>query len=113
LLRAGVGPAGALREFGIPVVAALPGVGQRLMDHPSIALSSFIKPQARLGDITRRHLLVALRYSSGIGGAPQGDMFAVCIDKSAWHAVGEQIGSLLLAVYKTYSETGQVKRASR
>ena len=41
-----------------------------------------------------------------------GDMFALSIDKSAWHPVGEQIGSLLLAVYKTYSETGQVKLAT-
>jgi len=112
LLRAGIGPAGHLRELGIDVRAALPGVGQRLMDHPSISLSSFIKPHARLNGLTRRHILVALRYSSGMGGAPAGDMFAVAIDKSAWHPVGEQIGSLLLAVYKTYSETGQVKLAS-
>jgi 5-(hydroxymethyl)furfural/furfural oxidase len=112
LLRAGIGPAGALRDLGIAVVAHLPGVGQRLMDHPAISLSSFIKPDARLNGMTRRHILVALRYSSGIAGAPQGDMFAISIDRSAWHAVGEQIGSLLLAVYKTYSETGQVKLAS-
>ena len=112
LLRAGIGPVGHLRDLGIAVRAALPGVGQRLMDHPSIALASFIKPAARLNGLTRRHILVALRYSSGIGAAPPGDMFAVCIDKSAWHAVGEQIGSLLLAVYKTYSETGEVRLAA-
>jgi 5-(hydroxymethyl)furfural/furfural oxidase len=53
-----------------------------------------------------------LRYSSEIGGSPPGDMFAVGVSKSAWHAVGEQIGSLLLAVYKTYSETGQVRLTS-
>jgi 5-(hydroxymethyl)furfural/furfural oxidase len=112
LLRAGIGPPAQLRDLGIPVVAAVPGVGQRLMDHPAISLSSFIKPEARLNGLTRRHILLALRYSSGLGGAPAGDMFAVCIDKSAWHPVGEQIGSLLLAVYKTYSETGQVKLAA-
>jgi 5-(hydroxymethyl)furfural/furfural oxidase len=112
LLRAGIGPPGQLRDLGIPVVSALPGVGQGLMDHPSISLSSFIKPEARLNGLTRRHILVGLRYSSRIAGAPAGDMFAVAIDKSAWHAVGEQIGSLLLAVYKTYSETGQVKLAT-
>ena len=76
-------------------------------------MSSFIKPDARLNGITRRHILLALRYSSEIGGAPAGDMFVAAVSKSAWHAVGEQIGSLLLAVYKTYSETGQVKLASR
>jgi 5-(hydroxymethyl)furfural/furfural oxidase len=113
LLRAGIGPAGALRDLGIEVRANLAGVGQRLMDHPSISVSSFIKPDARLNGITRRHILLALRYSSEIGGAPPGDMFAAAVSKSAWHAVGEQIGSLLLAVYKTYSETGQVKLQSR
>ena len=40
-------------------------------------------------------------------------MFVASVSKSAWHAVGEQIGSLLAAVYKTFSETGQVKLASR
>ena len=109
LLRAGIGPAGALRDLGIEVRANLPGVGQRLMDHPSCSVSSFIKPDARLNGITRRHILLALRYSSQIGGAPPGDMFVAGVSKSAWHAVGEQIASLLLAVYKTYSETGQVK----
>jgi 5-(hydroxymethyl)furfural/furfural oxidase len=113
LLRAGVGPAGDLRDLAIPVVANVPGVGQRLMDHPSISVSSFIKPDFRLGDLTRRHILLALRYSSGIGGAPQGDMFVASVSKSAWHAVGAQIGSLLAAVYKTFSETGQVKLAAR
>jgi len=102
-----------LRDLGIEVVAHVPGVGQRLMDHPSISVSSFIKPGSRLGDMTRRHILLALRYSSGIGDAPPGDMFVAGVSKSAWHAVGEQIGSLLAAVYKTYSETGQVRLASR
>jgi 5-(hydroxymethyl)furfural/furfural oxidase len=112
LLRAGIGPPGQLRDLGIAVVAALPGVGQGLMDHPSISLSAFVKPEARLNGLTRRHIMVGLRYSSGMGGAPAGDMFAVVINKSAWHAVGEQIGSLLLAVYKTYSESGQVRLAA-
>ena len=113
LLRAGVGPAGHLRDLGIEVTAHVPGVGQRLMDHPSISVSSFIKPDSRLNGITRRHILLALRYSSGIGDAPDGDMFVASVSKSAWHAVGEQIGSLLAAVYKTFSETGQVRLASR
>ena len=37
------------------------------------------------------------------------DMFAVSAHKAAWHAVGEQIGSYILFVNKTYSETGYVK----
>ena len=83
------------------------------MDHPSISISSFIKPEFRLDSLTRRHILVALRYSSGIGDAPAGDMLIAGISKSAWHAVGERIGSLFARTYKTFSETGQVKLASR
>jgi 5-(hydroxymethyl)furfural/furfural oxidase len=113
LLRAGIGPVGHLKDLGIPVLMGLPGVGQRLMDHPSISLSSFVRRGARMNEHTRRHMQLGLRYSSGLPGVPKGDMFVVVLSKSAWHAVGAQIGSLLTFVNKTYSETGQVKLASR
>ena len=113
LLRAGIGPAGHLRDVGIEVRMNVPGVGQRLMDHPSVSVSSFMKPEARLNGLTRRHILLALRYSSGIDGVAPGDMFVAAVSKSAWHAVGEQIASQLVCVYKTLSETGQVRLAAR
>src|SRR5271155_5596878 len=113
LLRAGIGPAGHLRDMGIEVRMNVPGVGQRLMDHPSVSVSSFMKPEARLNGLTRRHILLALRYSSGVGGVAPGDMFVAVVSKSAWHAVGEQIASQLVCVYKTLSETGQVRLAAR
>lgn len=114
LLRAGIGPMGHLRDLGIPVRQALAGVGQRLMDHPSIALASFLKPGARVTNKeTRRHLFLAMRYSSQLGGAPPGDMFVVGASKTSWHAVGEQIASFILFVNKTYSETGQVRLRTR
>ena len=114
LMRAGIGPAGHLTDLGIPVRHALYGVGQRLMDHPSIALASFLKPKARVtNEVTRRHLYLAMRYSSEIGGAPPGDMFVVGASKTSWHAVGEQIASFILFVNKTYSETGEVRLRSR
>jgi len=113
LMRAGIGPVGHLAELGIPVIAALPGVGQRLMDHPSIALSSFIRRGGRMTQHTRRHIHLGLRYSSRLPGVPPGDMFVAVLSKSAWHAIGERIASLLTFVNKTYSETGQVKLASR
>ena len=113
LLRAGIGPAGHLRELGIDVRANAPGVGQRLQDHPAVAVAAFIKPHARIvNDYTRRHIYTALRYSSKLDGIPPGDMFTVVTNKTSWHAVGEQIGSFIIAVYKTYSETGEVKLAS-
>jgi 5-(hydroxymethyl)furfural/furfural oxidase len=114
LMRAGIGPAGHLAELGIPVRHASFGVGQRLMDHPSIAFASFVKKQARVTNKeTRRHLFLGMRYSSNMGGAPPGDMFVVGATKTSWHAVGEQIGTFILFVNKTYSETGQVRLQSR
>jgi 5-(hydroxymethyl)furfural/furfural oxidase len=113
LLRAGIGPVGHLRDVGIPVRMGLQGVGQRLMDHPSISLSSFVRRGARMNEHTRRHMQLGLRYSSGLPDVPKGDMFVVVLSKSAWHAVGAQIGSALTFVNKTYSETGQIKLASR
>jgi 5-(hydroxymethyl)furfural/furfural oxidase len=114
LMRNGIGPAGHLTDMGIPVRHALYGVGQRLMDHPSIALASFLKPKARVTNKeTRRHLFIGMRYSSQMGGAPPGDMFVVGASKTSWHAVGEQIASFILFVNKTYSETGEVRLRSR
>jgi 5-(hydroxymethyl)furfural/furfural oxidase len=114
LLRAGIGPAGHLRDLGIEVRAHVPGVGQRLQDHPAVAVAAFIKPHARIvNDYTRRHIYVGLRYSSKLDGIPAGDMLTVVTNKTSWHAVGEQIGSFIVTVYKTYSETGQVKLAAR
>jgi 5-(hydroxymethyl)furfural/furfural oxidase len=113
LMRAGIGPIGHLKDLGIPVISDLEGVGQRLMDHPSIALSSFIHRGARMNEFTRRHIQLGLRYSSNLPGVPKGDMFVAVISKSAWHALGERIASLLTFINKTYSDTGQIKLASR
>ncbi len=112
LLRAGIGPALALQNLGITVRANLSGVGQKLMDHPSIALASFLKPHARMNNFTRRYLQMGLRYSSGLEGIPDGDMFVAVAAKTGWHAVGRQIGSMIIFVNRTYSETGQVTLAS-
>ena len=113
LLRAGIGPVGHLRDLGIEVRSGLAGVGQRLMDHPSISVSAYVKPHARMNTFTRRHIHVGLRYSSDMPDMHEGDMFVVAITKSAWHAVGERIASFLIAVYHTCSERGEVKLTSR
>ena len=67
--RAGGASAGAWDRGS----AALPGVGQRLQDHPAVAVAAFLKPHARIiNDYTRRHIYTALRYSSKLPGIPAG-----------------------------------------
>lgn len=108
LMRSGVGPATHLKAHGIPLVADVPGVGQHLMEHPAIALASFIAKPARINQHTRRHIMLGWRYSSGMHDAPAGDMFVAGVSKTSWHAVGERVGTLLMYVNKPYSAAGQV-----
>jgi len=113
LLRSGIGPVAHLRDLGVDIVAALPGVGQNLMEHPSIALASFIDDGARINDVTRHHIRIGARYSSMIGGAPQGDMLILGVTKTSWHAVGRRIGTLLNYVNNPFSKRGEVTLQSR
>jgi choline dehydrogenase len=48
LIRSGMGNPATLRMLGVPVVAALPGVGQNLQDHPFVAGLNF-RARHRLG----------------------------------------------------------------
>jgi choline dehydrogenase len=48
LIRSGVGDPAALRMLGLPVVAALPGVGRNLQDHPFVTGLNF-RARGRLG----------------------------------------------------------------
>jgi 5-(hydroxymethyl)furfural/furfural oxidase len=103
LQRAGIGDARHLRSLDIDVVADRPGVGRNLMEHPTISISAHMAREARLPATLRRHIHVALRYSSGVEECPQGDMYLVAVSKTGWHAVGRQIGSLMTWVNKSYS----------
>ena len=108
LMRSGIGPAMHLKEKGVNVLQNLSGVGQRLMDHPSINIASFIKPEARVNSYSRRHLMLGLRYSSDLADIPQGDMYVAVCSKTAWHSIGEQLAAFILFVNRTFSESGQV-----
>ena len=58
LMRSGIGPAGHLREIGIPVAADLRGVGANLADHPAVSVDFRLRPsgQARAALPGSRHL---------------------------------------------------------
>jgi choline dehydrogenase len=65
LLRSGLGDASQLQEFGIDVVAHLPGVGANLQDHQSVAVSYETEHPETYGISLRsspRLVLEVLRY---------------------------------------------------
>ena len=63
LLRSGIGPADALRKLGVPIVQALPGVGQNLRDHPQVLITVRTKPEIPL-DWRKPRLNMALSYTA-------------------------------------------------
>ncbi|RUT29955.1 glucose dehydrogenase [Arsenicitalea aurantiaca] len=104
LLRAGIGSANELHAAGVPVLHDLPGVGRNLQEHPSIAMSSWIRRGSRMGKVPRRHVQAGLRFSSDLPDCGASDMFMVVVSKSAWHPVGIRIGSLFSWINKPYSQ---------
>ena len=63
LMLSGVGPTEPLRRLGIPVVHALPGVGQNLRDHPNIRIPIQVQDDFPLDPKAPRTQL-ALRYTA-------------------------------------------------
>ena len=63
LLLSGVGPAGHLRDMGIPVVKDVPGVGQNLRDHPLVNIELEPKDGVKLAT-TEPRIQSGLRYTA-------------------------------------------------
>lgn len=111
LMRSGIGPVFSLKKWGIDCIVDLPGVGKNLQEHPGISLSASIKPSMRLGNSTRRHIHLGLRYSSGHPGGSVSDMFLMVAAKSAWHPLGRRIATMISWVNKVHSR-GHVELTS-
>lgn len=111
LLRSGIGAAAALAGLGLPVRADLPGVGANLMEHPSIAVATFLPPALRVRDRGEHHEQAIWRFSSGLAGLPPGDMHGAILSRSGWHSVGLRMGGLFFWVNKSLSR-GSVTLAS-
>ncbi len=107
LMRSGIGPGAALSASGIGVVSDLPGVGANLQDHPAVSVACHLKPSGRQSAALRPASNAGLRYDSGVEGCAGSDMYVSVTNKASWHALGTQIGALVLCVYKPYSR-GQV-----
>ncbi|MGA9721680.1 MAG: GMC family oxidoreductase N-terminal domain-containing protein [Candidatus Binatus sp.] len=99
LMRSGVGPADDLRALGIRVVADLP-VGNDLIDHPVVAMGMALKPAARVPSHYSRHTNCAVRYSSGLGGAGENDMFLIAMNL---RGMSRRHGFILMTAYQTWS----------
>jgi len=108
LMRSGIGPARHLRDHGIQVVCDLPGVGQRLMNHPQLQIAVHLPLHARQPRAQRAMNQNCLRFSSGVMDCPENDMLLVSLNKTAWHPLGRSIGALVVSVRRPFSH-GEVR----
>jgi 5-(hydroxymethyl)furfural/furfural oxidase len=111
LMRSGIGPASELQALGIVPRCDRPGVGKNLMEHPLIAVSAYLPAKARMADLAEHHDQALLRWTSSIENAPRGDMHFAIIGRTAWHEIGQRMGSILVWVNKSYSR-GEVRLRS-
>jgi 5-(hydroxymethyl)furfural/furfural oxidase len=100
LMRAGIGPAPALRELGIEVKADRPGVGQNLSNHAIIFIGLLQKSGTRQSDTIRPHPMSAFRYSSGLPGAPPQDIYINVQCKTSWSPLGHQVANIAPSLLK-------------
>lgn len=110
LMRSGIGPAGHLRQIGIPVVADLP-VGDNLCDHSSVWLGLKLTSEARVPTAAHRHTNCCVRFSSGMPGTGQNDMFMASMNVIGYEGASLASGLLVVATYQTFSK-GSVRLIS-
>ena len=93
LLRSGIGPAGHLRELGIPVVADLPGVGANLADHPAVSIDF---GYGRVADPVPAFQVVATLRSEDAGTG--GPVVALILqERQRPHRIGDRCAAHALA----------------
>jgi 5-(hydroxymethyl)furfural/furfural oxidase len=103
LMRAGIGPAAALRALGIDVAIERAGVGDNLRDHPALTFCQFLPRPLRLPIAQRRASFVALRYSSALEGCDRSDMYITASARAGWHALGARLGLYFLWCNRPFS----------
>ncbi len=100
LMRAGIGPAAALRTLGIEVRADKPGVGENLSNHAILFIGLLQKRGMRQAAKIRPHPMTCFRYSSNLPGAPPLDMYLNVQCKTSWSPLGHQVANLAPSLLK-------------
>ena len=112
LMRAGIGPAQALRALDITVNIDSPGIGSNLRDHPALTFCQYLPRRLRLPLSQRRPNFAALRFSSGYPGCDPSDMYITASARAGWHALGTRLGLYYLWCNRPYS-SGTLTLATR
>ncbi len=108
MLRSGVGPSGQLGALGIEIVAALPGVGAGLSDHPGVLLNVQLTDAAAARSRETESGCCLLRMRSGQEGDGADDIQFLPLDRT----VGPSSGGLMVSLMRPAS-TGSIRLRSQ
>ena len=116
LMLSGIGPAGHLREFDIPVLVDSPGVGQNLRDHPQVSTVWRTKPEF-LQDPLAPKIQVNLKYTAA-GSKWRNDMFIHPLSCSTYEGIylisdSAPMGISMTSALYLAESAGEVKLQSR
>lgn len=111
LLRSGIGPAAQLAEVGVTPLVDRPGVGRNYQNHVLLHLAMTLEPGARLRTDQRHYAMTGIRASSGLEGAPAGDLFIYLMGRVSPRAFGTRMGMVAVALNQPFSR-GSVTLAS-
>ena len=112
LMLSGVGPAGHLSEYGIPLVSDSPGVGQNLRDHPQVQLVWRTVPGYE-HDKVGPGIQFVLRYTS-TGSSLRNDMLIHPISRASENKIytdwdRDPIGVGMIAAIYLAQAAGEMK----
>lgn len=108
LMRSGVGPAETLANAGIKTQLDLPGVGQNLQEHPTLAIGGFLRRTGMQPDCLRPGISIMLRLTSNCAVSAPSDLFIGVPNKVSWHAFGRRVGALNVALNRPESR-GEIR----
>jgi choline dehydrogenase len=100
LLRSGIGPRASVERLGVDLVADLPAVGARLVDHPGSAI--FLRPRERHRVPGRAFIQTVLRYTSKSG--PRNDMILQAGSVVPYKYAELPLVSIMQSVGKSYGQ---------
>jgi 5-(hydroxymethyl)furfural/furfural oxidase len=107
LMRSGVGPAEALENAGVSIVADRRGVGANLQNHPMLFVGVHLRRAGRQPSGVVHPCPLLARYSSGVADCPETDMLLNVWERVpgrlAWDPTGQQFAILNVIVNKVFS----------
>ena len=100
-----------LEAAGVRPLVELAGVGQNLLDHPTVGLHLKLHPGARAGGAHARRTNCCVRYSSGLAGAGRNDMLMASCNVFGIEGEALERGVIVVSVFQAFSK-GHLRIAS-